>query len=401
MPEFTYTARSLTGEMITGSMSANTERDVVNSLTGQSLFPVKVATEKKRKNITFGGGISDQKIAVFYEQFASLMTNGVSMMRSLTILKEQTRSPALQAALESVIAKVEDGETISNAFAQHPKIFSEMAVNMSRAGAEGGFLEEALDRVAKFTEQQAELKSRTIGALVYPAVLATIGSLVVIVLLVFFVPKFGEMFDQLRNKGELPALTDWLLGFSTFLQRYGLVFLIIAAILFFVARVQFRTVKGRRAWDAIKIKLPMFGPIFLNLAVARFCRVLGTLLKNGVPILRALDISRDASGNRILSEAIQAAAENITSGETLSVPLSKSGHFPRNVTEMISVAEESNTMDDVLVSIADGLEKTTIRRLDLMVKLIEPLMLLVMAGIIMVVVVALLLPIMKMGSAMQ
>ena len=401
MPEFTYTARSLTGEMITGSMSANTERDVVNSLTGQSLFPVKVATEKKRKNITFGGGISDQKIAVFYEQFASLMTNGVSMMRSLTILKEQTRSPALQAALESVIAKVEDGETISNAFAQHPKIFSEMAVNMSRAGAEGGFLEEALDRVAKFTEQQAELKSRTIGALVYPAVLATIGSLVVIVLLVFFVPKFGEMFDQLRSKGELPALTDWLLGFSTFLQRYGLVFLIIAAILFFVARVQFRTVKGRRAWDAIKIKLPMFGPIFLNLAVARFCRVLGTLLKNGVPILRALDISRDASGNRILSEAIQAAAENITSGETLSVPLSKSGHFPRNVTEMISVAEESNTMDDVLVSIADGLEKTTIRRLDLMVKLIEPLMLLVMAGIIMVVVVALLLPIMKMGSAMQ
>ncbi len=401
MPEFTYTARSLTGEMVTGSMSANTERDVVNSLTGQSLFPVKVSTEKKKKNITFGGGINDQKIAVFYEQFASLMTNGVSMMRSLTILKEQTRSPALQAALESVIAKVEDGETISNAFAQHPKIFSEMAVNMSRAGAEGGFLEEALDRVAKFTEQQAELKSRTIGALVYPAVLATIGSLVVIVLLVFFVPKFGEMFDQLRSKGELPALTDWLLGFSTFLQRYGIVFLIIAAILFFVARVQFNTVKGRRAWDAIKIKLPMFGPIFLNLAVARFCRVLGTLLKNGVPILRALDISRDASGNRILSEAIQAAAENITSGETLSVPLSKSGHFPRNVTEMISVAEESNTMDDVLVSIADGLEKTTIRRLDLMVKLIEPLMLLVMAGIIMVVVIALLLPIMKMGSAMQ
>ncbi len=401
MPEFTYTARSLTGEMVTGSMSANTERDVVNSLTGQSLFPVKVSTEKKKKSITFGGGINDQKIAVFYEQFASLMTNGVSMMRSLTILKEQTRSPALQAALESVIAKVEDGETISNAFAQHPKIFSEMAVNMSRAGAEGGFLEEALDRVAKFTEQQAELKSRTIGALVYPAVLATIGSLVVIVLLVFFVPKFGEMFDQLRSKGELPALTDWLLGFSTFLQRYGIVFLIIAAILFFVARVQFKTVKGRRAWDAIKIKLPMFGPIFLNLAVARFCRVLGTLLKNGVPILRALDISRDASGNRILSEAIQAAAENITSGETLSVPLSKSGHFPRNVTEMISVAEESNTMDDVLVSIADGLEKTTIRRLDLMVKLIEPLMLLVMAGIIMVVVIALLLPIMKMGSAMQ
>ncbi len=157
----------------------------------------------------------------------------------------------------------------------------------------------------------------------------------------------------------------------------------------------------RRFSDALKIKVPLFGPIFLSLAVGRFCRVLGTLLKNGVPILKALDISRDASGNRILSEAIADASENITSGETLSVPLSKSGHFPRNVTEMISVAEESNTLDQVLVNISEGLEKQTVRRLDLMVKLIEPLMLMVMAAIILVVVVALLLPIMKMGSVMQ
>ncbi len=401
MPEFSYTARSMSGEMVSGSITANSERDVVNALSGQSLFPIKVTTAQEKKPLTFGRGINDQKIAVFYEQLASLMSNGVPMLRSLTILKEQTRSTVFKEALEDIIARVEDGDTMSESFARHPKIFSEMAINMSRAGAEGGFLEEALERVARFTEQQSELKSRTVGALIYPAVLATIGTIVVAVLLVFFVPRFGELFQQLRDMGQLPAITDWLLWFSGILRRYGLFFVILAAILYIVARVQLNTDKGRRIWDGIKIKLPLFGPIFLNLAVARFCRVLGTLLRNGVPILKGLEISRDAAGNRVLSEAIERASDNITSGETLSVPLGKSGHFPRNVTEMISVAEESNTLDGVLVNIADGLEKQTIRRLDLMVKLIEPLMLMVMAGIILVVVVALLLPIMKMGNVMQ
>ncbi len=401
MPEFTYKARNLAGEIVSGSMSANTERDVVSALSGKSLFPVAVESEKEKKKVTLGGRVNDQKIAVFYEQLASLISNGVPMMRSLNILKEQTRIPAFQAALEDVISRVEDGETLSDSFSRHPKIFSEMAVNMSRAGAEGGFLEDALSRVAKFTEQQAELKSRTVGALIYPAVLATIGSIVVTVLIVFFVPKFGQMFDQLRAMGELPAITDWLLWFSDFVRGYGVILLAIVGILVVVVRFQLKTESGRRIADRLKLKIPILGPIFLSLAVGRFCRVLGTLLRNGVPILKALDISRDASGNKILSEAIADAAENITSGESLSGPLGKSGHFPRNVTEMISVAEESNTLDDVLINISDGLEKQTVRRLDLMVKLIEPLMLMVMAGIILVVVVALLLPIMKMGNVMQ
>ncbi|MFT7630106.1 MAG: type II secretory pathway component PulF [Mariniblastus sp.] len=401
MPEFTYKARNLTGEIISGSMSANTERDVVSSLTGKSLFPVSVESGEAKKGITFGGRVSAQKIAVFYEQLASLISNGVPMMRSLRILKEQTTIPVFQSALEDVISRVEDGETLSDAFARHPKIFSDMAVNMSRAGAEGGFLEDALQRVAVFTEQQDELKARTVGALIYPAVLASIGSIVVAVLIVFFVPKFGQMFDQLRAIGELPAITEYLLAFSNFVRGYGLILVLVAAVLIVILRIQLNTERGQMFADRMKIRLPLLGPVFLSLAVGRFCRVLGTLLRNGVPILKALDISRDASGNKVLSNAIADAAENITSGESLSGPLSKSGHFPRNVTEMISVAEESNTLDDVLINISEGLEKQTVRRLDLMVKLIEPLMLMIMAGIILVVVVALLLPIMKMGSAMQ
>jgi general secretion pathway protein F/type IV pilus assembly protein PilC len=402
MPEFTYQARNLSGEIVEGTVVASTEREVVTSLSGQSLFPIKVAAQKKPNDrVIFQGRVNDQTVAVFYEQFATLMANGVPMVRSLTVLKEQKSSPALSSALEKVIARVEDGDSISDAFAQHPKIFSEMAINMSRAGAEGGFLEDALLRVSQFTEQQAELRSRTIGALIYPAVLACIGTIVVTVLLVFFVPKFGAMFDQLRQSGDLPAITEWLLWFSGCLQSYGIFLLLALLLAYGLVKYHLATPQGRKQWDGLKLKLPLFGPIFLNLAVARFCRVLGTLLKNGVPILKGLEISREASGNKVLSAAIEKAAENVTSGASLSVPLSKSGHFPTNVTEVISVSEESNTLDDVLVSVADNLEKNTLRKLDMMVKLIEPLMLVVMAGIIMVVVVALLLPIMKMGKTMQ
>ncbi len=402
MPEYNYKARNLQGEITSGSMFANTEKDMVGALSAKGLFPVSVTAEVEKKQIRIGGGrVSDQKIAAFYEQLASLITNGVPMMRSLRILKEQAQVPVFQVALEDVIERVEDGETLSDAFAKHPKVFSEMAVNMSRAGAEGGFLEDALLRVAKFTEQQSELKSRTTGALIYPAVLATIGTIVVSVLIVFFVPKFGSMFDQLRAMGELPLVTEWLLWFSDFVRAYGIFFAGFAVFGILILKYQLATESGRRWADRWKIKLPLLGPVFLSLAVGRFCRVLGTLLRNGVPILRALDISRDASGNKILSEAIADAAENITSGDSLSKPLSQSGHFPRNVTEMLSVAEESNTLDDVLINISDSLEKQTVRRLDLMVKLIEPLMLMVMAFIILIVVVALLLPIMKMGSVME
>ena len=382
-------------------MTAATERDVINMLTGKSLFPVSVEPEKQISSFSLSGGVSGQKIAVFYDQLAALLKNGVPLIRSLNVLREQSSVPQIKLALDDIISRVEDGEPLGDTFARHPKVFSDIAVNMARAGSEGGFLEDALERVAKFTQEQDELKSRTIGALVYPAVLAVVGTVVVTVLLVFFVPKFGEMFDQLREQGELPWVTDLLLNFSESIKGYGILILLGLLGIYFLIRVQLRSERGRRFADAVKLKLPLFGPIYLNLAISRFCRVLGTLMTNGVPILKALDISSASAGNRILCDSIAKATDNITSGEALSEPLAKSGHFPKNVTEMISVAEESNTLDTVLVNIAEGMEKQTIRRLDLMVKLIEPLMLLVMAVIVLFVVVALLLPVMKMGKVLQ
>ena len=401
MPSFVYTARTTAGERVAGTMVAATERDVITSLTTKSLFPISVALEKAASQPLFGGRVSQQRIATFYSQLASLLTNGVPLVKSLTILREQASQPVLQNALDDIVKRIEDGEAVSDAFARHPRLFSDMAVNMSRAGAEGGFLEDALERVASFTEHQAELKARTIGALIYPGLLATFGGLIMTLLLVFVVPNFEPMFEQMRQKDKMPVLTEWLLAFSSWLSSYGWIVGLALVAIVVVVRIQLRSDAGELLADRIRIKMPLFGMIFRNLAVARFCRVLGTLLKNGVPILKSLEISRQATGNRVLSDAIASATDNISSGETLADPLTACGHFPRNVTEMIAVAEESNSLDTVLVNIADGLEKETSRRLDLMVRLVEPLMLLVMAVGVLMVVMALLLPIMNMNQVLK
>jgi len=284
--------------------------------------------------------------------------------------------------------------------ARYPRAFNEMAVNMVRAGAEGGFLEDALERVASFTEMQEDLKGRTASAMAYPMVLAVAGTTVVSVLIVFFVPKFAVIFERLRERGELPFVTDWLLWFSETLRFHGWwIALLLAGVgtwLYF----QWQTPAGRFRADWLKIKLPLAGPIFLSFAVSRFCRVLGTLLQNGVPILKSLEISRDAAGNKVLARAIADATENISSGQSLARPLAANGHFPKMVVEMIAVAEESNTLDKVLVQMADGLERRTTRQLDLMVRLLEPLMLLVLAFIILIVVIALLVPVIKMSQTL-
>jgi general secretion pathway protein F/type IV pilus assembly protein PilC len=302
--------------------------------------------------------------------------------------------------LGDVHTRVEDGATLADAMGRHTRVFNEMGVSMVRAGGEGGFMEEALDRVAAFTEQYEDLKARTVGAMAYPIFLGVAGSSVVLALMIFFVPKFGDLFDRLRTRGELPLMTEWLLAMSAIMRQGGLFVLIGMVVAGILVRAQLQTESGKRTRDLLKIKMPMIGSIFKAFAVSRFCRVLGTLLRNGVPILKSLDIAREAAGNRILSEAIEKAAENITSGESLATPLRASGHFPSTVVEMISVAEESNTLDKVLVEIADGLEKRTTRRLDLFVRLLEPIMLTILAGCVLFVVMALLLPVIKMSGSL-
>jgi len=400
MPDFSYIARDSNGQKVAGSLAAASEREAISQLVARALFPIEVQAETKpAAKFSLGKRVGGQLIATTYGQLAGLLRSGVPLLRSLCVLRDQTSHEALKDVLQDVHDRVEEGSSLADAFARHPKVFNEMSINMVRAGGEGGFLEEALDRVAMFTEQQEDLKSRTMGALAYPIFLATVGTLVVGGLLIFFVPNFEEMFGRLRERGELPWITDWLLGFSKWLQAWWWLIAAVVFLAFIYARLQIATGRGRRRFDLLKVKMPLTGTIFLNLAVARFCRVLGTMLRNGVPILKALEVSRGAAGNRVLSDAIEEASENITSGQSLSGPLAASGHFPPNVVEMLAVAEESNTLDTVLVDIADGLERRTFRQLDLMVRLLEPIMLLFLAGIVLLVVIALLLPVLKMSTA--
>lgn len=401
MPDFAYVARSSTGQRVTGTLTAPNERDVLSTLTAKALFPLEVKREAPA--MTLGGKrIKPQMMATTYGQLAGLMRSGVPLLRSLAVLRDQTSHRGLKDVLTQVHARVEEGSTLADAMLRHPKAFSEMATNMVRAGGEGGFLEDALDRVAVFTEQQEDLKSRTIGAVAYPVFLAVIGTIVVTVLIVFFVPMFEPLFAQLKQRGQLPVLTEWLLAISgTLSSPWMLLPLFALAVGGVWLRVWLQTDEGRLASDRFKLRVPMVGKIYLSMAVSRFCRVLGTLLHNGVPILRSLDISSQATGNRVLGGAITKAAENISSGQTLAAPLAACGHFPGDMVEMIAVAEESNTLETVLINMADQLERRTWRQLDLFVRFLEPVMLLMLAVVVLLVAIGLLLPVMRMSAILQ
>lgn len=400
MPDFTYTARNLTGERVSGVISAGNEREAAAMLSSRELFPLAVAAESKQHARGRAIRVRSRYVAPVYSQLAALIRSGVPLLRSLQILRDQTSNANLRAVLDDVHGRVEEGATLAEAMARHPKAFSELAVSIVRAGGEGGFLEEALERIARFTEQQDELKGRVIGALAYPVFLAIVGTIIVNILVIFFVPKFEAIFARLKERGELPWVTEWLIAVSETLQSYGVFILAGLIVVFFIVKARLTTDEGRMWLDRWRLRVPQAGTIYLNLAVARFCRVLGTLLSGGVPIVRSLEISSDATGNRVLSNAIRDAAENISSGEALAAPLSACGHFPRSVVEMIAVAEEANTLETVLPEIANSLESQTWRRLDLFVRLLEPLMLLILAGVVLVVVIALMLPVLRMSSAM-
>jgi type II secretory pathway component PulF len=400
MPEFAYIARDLTGKKVEGTLAAGSEREAIATLSGKDLFPLKVSSADGRATgAKKSPKVKSRVMAQMYGQLSALLASGVPLLRSLDLLREQTPNKNLAIVLEDVHSRVQEGATLADAMARHPRAFGELATSIVRAGGEGGFLEGALDRLAKFTEQQDELKARIIGALAYPVILLVIGTSVVNVLIIFFVPKFEGLFQRLRDRGELPAVTDWLLWLSHTLQSYG-IFIVIALVLIgMYVRRKAQTEQGRQILDRLRLQVPMASGIYLSMAVSRFCRVLGTLLGGGVPIVRSLEISADSTGNRVLSTAVRGAAENISAGESLATPLAACGHFPADVVEMIAVGEQSNNLENVLPHIADTLERDTWRRLDLFVRLLEPLMLVMLAGVVLIVVIALLVPVLKMSTA--
>jgi general secretion pathway protein F len=400
MPDFTYEALGKAGDRDTGVLTANSEREAALMLDARGLFPVRIAQAKVKGS--FGGGgrrVKGRIVSAFYAQLADLLQSGVPVLKSLDILERQSATPALAFAVREVRAKVADGTTLADAMAAHPKVFNELAVSMVRAGQEGGFLEDVLRRIADFTEHQEDLKSKVVGSMAYPVFLAVVGFLILNILVIFFVPKFEPIFEKLKAKGNLPALTTYLIGVSHFMQDFWWLLILIGGGVYFAFRRWKTSPTGRIMFDRLKLRVPVMGKLVLALALGRFTRILGTLLANGIPILRSLQIAKDSTGNKVLAQAIEESAENITAGQKLAAPLRKCQYFPTDVVEMIAVAEESNSLEKVLVDISNGLEKRSARQLELFVKLLEPIMLLVMAAIVLVVVMGLLLPVFKIGSA--
>ena len=299
----------------------------------------------------------------------------------------------LKEVLSEVREDLSSGDTLADAMEKHPNAFNPLHVSMIRAGEKGGFLEEVLSRIAIFTERQNELRNKLIGSMLYPAILMTVGGGIVIFLLVVVVPKVRSFL-----RGDLPVMTQIVFAACDFLQAHGLAVAGAAVVFIMLAIAILRSQAGRQAMDKFQLKAPMMGKIVTLVAICRFCRILGTLLHNGVPILQSLKISRDSAGNRILMQVIEDATESVRKGASLAAPLGKSNLFPLDIVDMIAVGEESNNLEHVLVTIADSYEARTARQIDLMVRMLEPLLLVGMAGVVAVIAIALLLPILSMST---
>ncbi|MFN7627904.1 MAG: type II secretion system F family protein [Pirellula sp.] len=404
MTDFAYTAKSLTGERRSGVIAASSRAEAMQKLRAQSMFPMTLVDPHESQpawtKISLPVRITKEQTADLCAQLADLLTNGVPMLESLKILSDATENPRLSEACLRIHESVSQGDSLDSAMAKEPGIFSELTLSMIRAGQEGAFLEEALQRTANFLRKQDEMRSKIIGALTYPIILGVAGTAIVAAMVVFLVPKFQPFFDRLEQTGSgLPLITVILLGASHTLMNYGLFVILGIAGLAVALTRWMKSASGRRIVDQVKLKTPIAGAIFHDAAVSRACRVLGTMLKNGVPLLRSLRISSESTGNILLAEAMMKSAENVTAGDSLSKPLAASGLIPPQVMAMIRVAEESNTLDEVLVKIADRIDGRIERKLEVMVRMIEPMMLVFIGGMVLFVIVGVLLPVFDMNSA--
>jgi general secretion pathway protein F/type IV pilus assembly protein PilC len=318
----------------------------------------------------------------------------------LDVLHRQAVDQRLSEVLQDVRGQVADGTALDSALASHPAVFSRLAISMVRAGLEGAFLEEALERIAGFLRKQETLRRKVVGSMTYPAILGVVGVGVTIFLVLFVVPMFQGFFDRLERTGSgLPMVTVILVASSQFLVRYG-VFLAGGLVALAVAARKWMTTAAAREYiDRWKLKIPVAGNIFHDTAVARFCRVLGTLLRNGVPLLTALRISSESTGNQLLQKAVLESVETISAGDSLSRPLAASGLIPPPIMAMISVAEEANTLDVVLVRIADRIEERIENQLEMMVRLVEPIMLLIIGAMVLFIIVGVLLPVFDLNAS--
>lgn len=406
MPQFAYVARSLDGKTTQGSISAATRHEAISELRQRSLFPITLKSADSKTLPLFElfqrQSVSAEVLANHLTQLADLLENGVSLLESLDVIAKESTHVKLSKTFGEIRGLVAEGISLEDSMAKYPRLFPQIAVSIVRAGAEGGFLEGALRKIAEYSERQAELRGRISSAMAYPIFLIVAGVVVTVFLMLFIVPRFQTLFDRLVESGAgLPLITQILLTIRLILLNQGWLILLGLAGAAIVIRKILLSNWGTLFADRWILKVPQLGDIIRQSAVSRFSRILGTLLSNGVPLLRSLEISSKSIGNKMLEQAIIQAAQNVSAGETLSKPLSESGLIPSATMAMIRIAEESNSLDRVLLKIADGIDKKIERRLDILVRLIEPVMLLIIASAVLFILLGLLLPVYDMSNSIK
>ncbi len=424
MANFQYSALDAKGEQTTGAVSAASEAEAIQQLRAKGLYPTQITEEGKTKGKGkaapvksktaakakttskghLGGRIKPKSLMIFTRQLATLIDSGLPLLRSLTVLEKQEPNPVLKATVNALAENVQGGSTFSESLAQHPKIFNKLYVNMVKAGELGGVLEIVLNRLAEYQEKAQKLKNKIVSAMVYPVIVMFIAVAILVFLMIFIVPKFKEMFTN--TDSELPLISKIVFGMSEFFLARPLIVpnVVFVFIMFGIGVSLFnlwgRTAGGRVIIDNMKLKMPILGDIQRKSAVSRFSRTLGTLVTSGVPILQALNITRDTAGNVVISKAIEKVHEAVKEGETIVTPLQASGVFPNMVISMVDVGEETGQLPEMLLKVADVYDDEVDNAVTALTSILEPIMIVILALIVGAVVFALFLPLIKMISTM-
>lgn len=405
MPTFQYTYRDQSGKLQTGVKDADNQNVLTRQLREQGFAVTRVQKVKaaarpgqkaqaKPKGMV-RGGVKLTELSVFCRQFSTMIDAGVSLVRCLSVLQEQATSSKLKRITSDIQSEVEAGNSLSKAMTKYPRVFSNLFIGLIKAGEVGGVLEESLQRLSSFLEKDVELRRKVKAAMTYPTIVMGVAVLIVVGLVTFVLPKFFKLFEELGVK-DFPVMTLFLKNCSDFLvlgfpMRQVFIGAGIFAIIF-AFKMFVRTKFGKRLYDRFKLKVPVFGSLNHKIALARFSRTLGTLLVSGVPILQAMETVAGTVDNDILSEAIMNARARIREGDSIGVPLKKSGLFPPMVVQMISIGEESGALDSMLTKVAEFYEQEVDSALESLTSAIEPLMIVFLGGAVGFIVVAMFMP---------
>lgn len=392
MGSYQYSAKDKSGQTVNSILEAASEAEALEILHRKELIILSLKpTKKKISRVKSTGKVKLDDLVIFSRQLATMIEAGIPLVQALAILSEQVENSNLKNVVFSMRKDIEAGMSFCDSLAKHPQIFSELFINMTRAGEASGMLHEVLDRLASYLEKAAALNRKVISSLIYPAVVISMAIIITAVLLLKVVPTFKGIFDTLG--GKLPLPTQILIGVSTLLQKYFIFLLGFLMGMFFLFQRFISTVKGRYIFDKQKLKTPILGPLFRKVAVAKFSRTFSTLVKSGISVLSALDIVAKTSGNKVVEEAIMNCRVAVREGEPIARPLSKSGVFPPMVCRMISVGEQTGQLEKMLTKIADFYDDQVDAAVSGLTSMIEPLVIAFLGLVIGGIVISLFLPI--------